>query len=256
MIGMDETSIKKGHNYITLFVDLLQKKTIHITPGKDHRTVYDFVESFEAFDGKADQVSDVSCDMSPAFIKGVNECFSNAKITFDKFHGLKLINEAVDAVRRSEVKTDDCLKGTRFAILKNASNLTARQKNTREKLSKMGLKTIRAVHVREAFQNIYQAETVLEFTKLLKEWYFWATHSRLEPIKKVARTIKNHWDGILRWKESQINNGILEGLNSVIQAAKRKARGYKIKHFKTMAFLLTGKFDFNKINQHLPTQIA
>lgn len=224
MIGMDETSIKKGHDYITLFVDLLQKKTIHITSGKDHGTVYDFVESFEAFDGKADQVSDVSCDMSPAFIKGVNECFSNAKITFDKFHVLKLINEAVDAVRRSFVKTNDCLKGTRFAILKNASNLTAKQKNTREKLSKMGLKTIRAVHVREAFQNIYHAETVLEFTKLLKEWYFWATHSRLEPIKKVARTIKNHWDGILRWKESQINNGILEGLNSVIQDAQTQGK--------------------------------
>jgi len=60
----------------------------------------------------------------------------------------------------------------------------------------------------------------------------------------------------VRWKESQINNGLLEGLNSVIQTAKRKARGYKLKHFKTMAFLLTGKFVFEAINHHLPTQIA
>ena len=80
--------------------------------------------------------------------------------------------------------------------------------------------------------------------------------TRLDPIKKVAKTIKKHWDGILRWKESQINNGILEGLNSIIQAAKRKARGYKVKHFKTIAFLLTGKFDFKQINPYLPTRFA
>ena len=67
---------------------------------------------------------------------------------------------------------------------------------------------------------------------------------------KVAKTIKRHWDGILNWKKSQINNGILEGLNSVLQAAKRKARGYKIKHFKTIAYLLTGKLDFSKVNSH------
>ena len=255
-IGMDETSVKKGHNYISLFVDLLRRKTIHIAAGKDHQTVTDFTRLFESHHGKAAQVRDVSCDMSPAFIKGVRENLPNAEITFDKFHVIKLINEAVDAVRKSEVTTEECLKGARFAILKNECNLTAKQKETRERLSRKGLKTIRALHIREGFQNIYHADTYEKFETLLKEWYFWATHSRLEPIKKVAKTIQKHWDGILRWKESQINNGILEGLNSIIQAAKRKARGYKIKHFTTMAFLLTGKFDFSKINHHLPTRFA
>jgi transposase len=255
-LGMDETSLKKGHNYITLFVDLLHKKTIHISSGKDHKTVHDFVKSLESSKGDRMKITDVSCDMSPAFIKGVKECFPKSHITFDKFHVLKLINEAVDSVRRSEVIDHDCLKGARFAVLKNQSNLTVKQAETRENLSKRNLKTMRAIHIRESFQAIYLAETVSDFLSLLKEWYFWATHSRLEPIKKVAKTIKRHWDGILRWKESQINNGLLEGLNSVIQAAKRKARGYKIKHFKTMAFLLTGKFNFEAINPHLPTQIA
>lgn len=120
----------------------------------------------------------------------------------------------------------------------------------------MNLKTTRAIRIREGFQEIYNKATYEDFEKGLKEWYFWATHSRLEPIKKIAKTIKNHWDGILRWKESQINNGILEGLNSVIQAAKRKARGYKIAHFKTRAFLLTGKFDFKAINPFLPTHFS
>lgn len=241
---------------VTLFVDLIKKRTIHIADGKDAQTVNHFVEDFEASKGRADNVRDVSCDMSPAFIKGVKESLPNAQITFDKFHVLKLINEAVDVVRRSEVSTHKDLKGARFALLKNVKNLTSSQKETREKLSQMNLKTMRAVHIREAFQNIYQACTYAEFENLLKEWYFWATHSRLDPIKKVARTIKKHWDGILRWKESLINNGILEGLNSIIQAAKRKARGYKNKHFKTMAFLLTGKFDFRSINPYLPTHFA
>lgn len=71
---------------------------------------------------------------------------------------------------------------------------------------------------------------------------------------KAAKTIKRHWIGILAWMESKINNGILEGLNSVLQAAKRKARGYKAKHFKTMAYLLTGKLDFSSQNRHLPTR--
>jgi len=254
--GVDETSVKRGHDYISLFVDLNKKKTIHISEGKDHRTVLNFAELFEQYHGIKDHVSDVSCDMSPAFIKGIKQAFPAAQITFDKFHILKKINEAVDAVRRAEVKTEDCLKGARFAILKNERNLTVKQKETREKLSGMKLKTTRAIRIREGFQEIYNKPTHEDFNQGLKEWYFWATHSRLDPIKKVAKTIKNHWEGILRWKESQINNGILEGLNSVIQAAKRKARGYKITHFKTMTFLLTGKFDFRKINPFLPTHFA
>ena len=148
------------------------------------------------------------------------------------------------------------LKGARFAILKNENNLTVQQKEIRDRLSQMNLKTMRALRMREAFQGIYTAHSVQEFERLLKEWYRWATHSRLDPMKKVAKTIKKHWEGVVRWKDSQINNGILEGLNSVIQAAKRKARGYKMKHFKTMAFLLTGKFNFNLINPYLPTRFA
>ena len=93
------------------------------------------------------------------------------------------------------------------------------------------------------------------FEVLLKKWYFWATHSRLEPMKKAAKTIKDHWDGVVRWKESQINNGILEGLNSVVQAAKTKARGYStLKNFKIIAYLVTGDLDLSKINKYyLPT---
>jgi transposase len=110
--------------------------------------------------------------------------------------------------------------------------------------------------IRECFQDIYKAQSSEEFELLLNKWYYWATHSKLDPIKQVAKTIKRHWDGILHWKDSQINNGILEGLNSILQAAKRKARGYKFTHFKTIAFLITGKLNFSRVNNNLPTQLA
>lgn len=252
-VGMDETSLKKGHNYIALFVDMLKKKTIFVTEGKDNKTVEEFANTLENQGGKRENIKDVSCDMSPAFIKGVRKSLPSAEITFDKFHVVKLINEAVDAVRREEARNNPILKGSRYALLKNEQNLTASQKITRESLSKLNLKSIRALHMRENFQEIYKAESYEEFESCLKQWYFWATHSKLKPMIKVAKTIKQHWDGVLKWKESQITNGILEGLNSIVQAAKRKARGYKIEHFKVMAYLLTGKLNLQAINPYLPT---
>jgi transposase len=252
-VGVDETSLKRGHQYISLFVDLKQAKTIFIADGKDHTTVETFAEMLEERGGKRTNMTDISCDMSPAFIKGVREALPEAKITFDKFHILKVINEGVDAVRRAEIKTTPVLKGARYALLKNEPNLTSKQRETRDRLSQMNLKSMKALRMREAFQSIYKAESAPAFQQLLKQWYNWAIRSRLEPMMKVARTIKRHWDGILQWRESHINNGILEGLNSIIQAAKRKARGYKSEHFKAIAYLLTGKLNLQQFNPYLPT---
>jgi transposase len=255
-IGVDETSIAKGHDYVSLFVDLEKKKTIFVAKGKDNTTVQAFATDLAQHKGTVKHITDVSCDMSPAFIKGIKENLPEAKITFDKFHILKVINEAVDDVRRMVAKENPLLKGARFIFLKNEINLTQTQRNTKAelKLSKLNAKLFRALDLRESFQQLYVASTESDFERLLKKWYFWATHSRLEPMKKAAKTIKNHWDGIVQWKKSQINNGILEGLNSVVQAAKRKARGYKFKHFKTIVYLITGGLDFSKLNTAcLPT---
>ncbi len=253
-IGIDETSRRKGHNYITLFMDILKKKTIHISKGKDSKTVKNFVEVIESQNGNRSQIKKVSSDMSPAFIKGVGKYLPKAEITFDKFHVMKILNKAVDKVRRHEVKTQPILINARYALLKNRSNLTKKQSLMIEdlKLSKLNLKSLRARHIRENFQEIYKAETEEEFENLLKKWYFWATHSRLKPIIKAAKTIKSHWDGILSWKRSKINNGVLEGFNSVIQAAKAKARGYStFRNFRIIVFLLTGKLDFTELNPYV-----
>lgn len=253
VVGMDETSKRTGHDYITLFVDLLKKRTIFIAEGKDHKTVKAFVDDVQAHSGDPDKIVDISCDMSPAFIKGVDKYLPKAKITFDRFHIMKIINAAVNEVRKQESKDQDILKGNRYIFLKNKKNLTQKQAQTRKELSisRLNLKSIRALHIRENFQEIYKAPTESEFENLLNKWYFWATHSRLEPIKEAAYTIKNHWDGVLHWKKSRINNGLLEGLNSLIQAAKAKARGFRnIRYFKIVAFLVTGKLDFTKFNIH------
>ena len=252
--GVDETSLARGHTYISLFVDVDERKTVFIGDGKDHSVIASFADFLEDCGGERKNITDVSCDMSPAFIKGVREVLPEANITFDKFHILKIINEAVDAVRRSEVRYHPALRGARYALLKNESNLTSKQKRVRERLSHMNLQSMKALRIREAFQAIYQADSKEAFCKLLQEWYIWATYSRLEPIIKAAQTIKKHWQGIVKWKESMINNGILEGLNSVVQAAKRKARGYKNKHLKVITYLLTGKLNLHQFNPHLPTR--
>lgn len=256
-VGVDETSSKKGHNYISLFVDLNKKKTIFIAEGKDSDTIKQFKDDLEAHKGSTENIRDVSCDMSKAFIKGVSENLPNASITFDKFHIMKIINKSVDAVRREEQMTNPALKNSRYVFIKNEKNLTKLQKEklAELRLSKKNLKSLRALNIRENFQDLYKSGNIEVFEVLLKKWYFWATHSRLEPMKKAAKTIKDHWDGVVRWKESQINNGILEGLNSVVQAAKTKARGYStLKNFKIIAYLVTGDLDLSKINKYyLPT---
>ncbi len=128
------------------------------------------------------------------------------------------------------------------------------QKYEELKLSGLNLKSMRAMRIRESFQDIYNAPNKETFARLLKKWYFWATHSRLEPISKAARTIKNHWDGVVAWRKSQINNGILEGLNSIVQVAKAKARGFRnTEYFKTIIHLITGKLNFEMINPHIRT---
>lgn len=183
-IGVDETSVARGHDYISLFVDLNKKRVIHISDGKGSNTVESFVEVFESKGGKAANIKEVSCDMSPAFIKGIKENLPEAQITFDKFHILKIINDGVDKVRREEAMNNPLLKGTRYLFLKNDPNLTVKQRQQKEEfcMPKLNLKSVRAMNIRESFQQIYSANTPDEFERLLKKWYGWICRCRLAPM--------------------------------------------------------------------------
>jgi transposase len=258
-VGTDETAKSRGHNYITIFIDLEKSTVLFITDGKDSETIKKFVEDFTKHNGKVENVIRVSIDMSPAFIKGVAAYLPSAEITFDRFHVTKIVNEAVDKVRRSEIKLFPILKDARYAVLKNEENLTKTQREKLEelRLSKFNLKTLRAMHLRENFQAIYAAETKADFEILLKKWYFWATHSRLPEMIKAAGTIKDHWDGILSWYESRLSTGTLEGVNSLAQAAKAKARGYRtFKNFSNVIYLLKGNLNFSNVNKYYQYVLA
>ena len=180
-VGVDETSSKRGHNYVTLFADLTTSKVLFVTEGKEASTVQRFRDDLVAHRGKPASITDFCSDMSPAFIKGVNENFVNAQLTFDKFHVMQIINHAVDEVRRQEQKERPELRKSRYIWLKNQQNLKAKQRKRFEELAlaKLNLKTARAYRMRLAFQELFsQPPALAEF--FLKKWYFWATHSRLE----------------------------------------------------------------------------
>jgi len=248
-VGVDETASRRGHRYISLFFDLAEKRLVFATPGKDASTIARFAEDLEAHGGRRAQVKEVAIDMSAAFIKGVESHLPEAEITFDRFHLTKIINEAVDQVRREEVVSSEVLKKTRYLWLTNPKKLTRSQRRRLSSLTTQGLKTARAYHIRLAFQEFFGKPNREEGETFLNQWYFWATHSRLEPIIQAARTIKNHWDGVLNWFSSRINTGLLEGFNSLIQAAKARARGYRTdENLIAMSYLIAGR-----LNLGLPT---
>jgi transposase len=244
-IGVDETSSRRGHDYISLFVDLKAKRLLFATPGKEAQTFEKFAEDLQAHSGSAEAITEVSMDLSPAFQKGAAEHLPNAPVTFDRFHLMKLVNEAVDAVRKGEAHSQPDLKKSRWLWLKNPERLSAKQSTKLQELLKnQNLKTAQAYQFRLTFQEIFTIQNRHQGAVLLKAWIENAKASGLPPLVKVAYTLMNHWDGVLRWFESQITNGILEGFNSLLQSAKAKARGYRThKNFINMAYLILGKLD-------------
>lgn len=245
-IGMDETASRRGHNYITFFFDLDVKRLLYGAEGRDQETVHAFAEDLRAHGGDPELVRQACCDMWPAYISGLKTSFRNAEITFDRFHIMRIMNQAVDEVRRQEAKTNTVLKKTRYLWLKNPGDLSAQQRRTMDSLADHNLKTARAYQIRLTLQELFTQPNREAGEAFLKRWYFWATHSRLEPIIQAANTIKRHWDGVLNWFDSLVTIGLLEGYNSLIQAAKARARGYRSnRNLITMGYLIAGKLKFN-----------
>ena len=158
-LAIDETAARRGHDYITLFVDIDQARVLFATEGKDAATVAAFAEDLAAHGGDPGAIAEVCIDMSAAFIKGVAESLPEAAVTFDKFHAVKIINDAVDQVRRAEQKHQAVLRGTRYIWLRNPDNLSERQRSTLENLPTRHLKMARAYQIRLAFQDLYEQST-------------------------------------------------------------------------------------------------
>jgi transposase len=253
-VGMDETSARKGQDYISVFADLDAGRVLFATEGRDSSTVERFAADLVEHGGDPTQVTTTSSDMSAAFIAGITEHLPNARRTFDRFHLAAKLSEAVDAVRRAEVATRPELKHTRWLWLKNWANLSTRQRRELQLLLRPSAKlaTGRAMRWREDFQAFYDQHPS-HAPEYLRSWCHGAKRSRLQPIKDFVALVERHWDGILAWHQSHVTNGLLEGTNSLIQAAKARARGYRSKQkMITIAYLIAGKLTLPTVTNPNP----
>jgi transposase len=241
-IGVDETSRKKGHHYITQFVDLDTRRTIFACEGKDSATVAAFTKELEAKGGDKSNISIVSMDMSPAFISGADECLPNAQIVFDKFHLVQMLNTAMDELRRLERNGNELLKGQRYSLLHLYKNLSIEKKEMVDKLQYLYPKIGEAYRLKELFMDVFEIKDVEEAKGFLWFWCGLAVDSGIQPFIRFVNTVKAHWSGIVAYFDNGVTNGILEGINSKIQLAKRRARGYRNpQNFINMIYLIAGK---------------
>jgi transposase len=223
-IAADETSARRGHDYISLFVDMARRKVVYVAEGEDAATVTEFAQFLEAHGGDRKAVTDACIDMGAAFEAGVKANFPQAEITFDKFHVIKLANEAVDEVRRQEARDNFQIKGRRYIFLKNVDRLTSEEKATLSELEAQNLDTTQAMQIRMNLQQLFtmDAQTARRF---LDRWNAWVQVCDLGPMKRLAKTIMAKAEGILRSIQTGLSNGVLEAINGNVQAAKRKAKG-------------------------------
>ena len=243
-VGIDETAARRGHAYITLVHDLRARRLLFACDGRDQDTVAKFVEDLAEHGGDAGRITAACIDMSRAYIAGVGKHLPNAAITFDRFHVVKLANEALEEVRRAEVRSEPVLKRSRWMWLKDKHSWTKTQIAQHHDLSRRKLKTARAFRLKEELRDIFAtASNKTEAAELLTAWRSWAKRSRLDPFRKLAATITTHWDGILNAFDSGLTNGGVEAINGLIQVAKARARGYRTtRNFINVAYLVAGDF--------------
>ncbi|MBA3763438.1 MAG: ISL3 family transposase [Chthoniobacterales bacterium] len=245
-MAFDETAARRNHDYVTISVDLDQHRVLFACRGKDSSCIGSAVSDLRAHGGDPLAVTDVACDLSAAFTKGISEFLPKARITYDRFHVTKLIIDALQETRREEQGEgswkEALLKGNHWALVRNPENQTNEQAKAAAVIAMpmLHLRTGRAYRLKLAFQEAYARGP-----KHLKRWCHWAARCRLPAMVRAAKTIKSHWDGIVRWFESDITSAIMEGFNSLFQAAKSRARGYRNhEYFIDMIYLIGAKLDF------------
>ena len=252
-LAIDETSRARGHDYITLAADAIQRRVLAVAEGREAKTIATIAADLAAHGCPAEQVESVSIDMSPAFIKGCTEQLPNARITFDKFHVVWHANAAVDKMRRIEQRADKTLKGLRWSLLKDRASLRPEAAADLDALiARMStVRTARAWVYKEQLREILERRQINVVRTMLKHWCTCVMRSKVEPMKEVAAMVRRHLEGIVAWAHSRQTNGFLEALNGLFQAAKRRARGFtRFDTIKTVIFLIAGKLDFQAINPH------
>jgi len=242
-VGIDETSSRRGQHYVSVFADLDERRAVFVSEGRDQATVQAFSGFLEAHGGKTANVREVCQDMSEAFLTGTLRHLPDAEITFDRWHIRSHLSEALDDVRRQDAKQHKgLLKNTRYLWLRRPENLTERQQDWLDELLQRPLEIVRAYELSLRFDAFYELEDPDTAEEYLRRWISDVNDSEIEPLIKFTRMLEDHWPGVMRWHHSRVSNGLLEGLNSLIQAAKRRARGYRTnRNFIAMIYLVAGK---------------
>ena len=243
-IGVDETSRRKGHSYITQFVDLDTRKTIYVCSGKDADTFRQFSEWLIKHEGDPSLIEVVAMDMSVAFTSGCTNYLPNAHIVYDKFHMVQETNKRLDEVRKAEAKEKKLLKGHRFTFLYLRKNLPEEKIQELDTLLLTYPLLGKAYSLKEGLVDILNAATnkVEDAWEDFLKWMNMAEQAALEPFKKLVMTFKGHLFGIKTFfEEGNVTNGVLESLNSKVQLAKRRARGYSnVSNFMDMVYYING----------------
>lgn len=243
-IGIDEKSFLSGHRYATILTDITGKRVLEVAENRDTQAVDTVWETLSAKQKKG--VKAVSMDFWQAYRTGVETHVPNAIIVHDKFHIMKYMNEAVDAVRKQEHKMfmrnkDDCLKGKKYLFLKNRQDFTKEESSDFRDLNITQLDVGRAWNRRELLRNLWDYSYEKSARNFFKRWYFSATHSRLSPVIKVAKLLNKHFDNIVSFLKHRITNAFAEGINSIIQLIKSSARGFRnFENYRTAILFFCG----------------
>ena len=245
-IAVDEKSQKRGHIYVTIFTDLDTSNVILVKEGRKKEVFSDLKKWLVEKNGFPENIDLFSMDMSVSYKAGRAEYFAHSEEVFDRFHVKKALNEAVDSVRKQEVKYCEELKNTKYWWLKSPAKLSEYQKDKlSDFLRESTLDTAIAYQMKTAFDQLWQVHpNVAE--PLLNNWLENALKSCLKPLERFVNTVRNNFKGIVKSIKTGITNAVAEGINSKIQMAKSRARGFRnMDNFKTMIYFLGNNFDFS-----------
>lgn len=236
-VMIDETSTKKGHHYATNFMDADTRELLFTVEGKDQETLAAFGDEMLRHGAHPGQITALIMDMSTGFVAGAQKYFPAAQVIFDHFHIMQLAGGALDEVRKTLAAAGANLKDSIWAIRGNEWTRSQQQLEDRRRFVRDYPILGRALSLRDSLQDVLSVGE----TDGLQWWCGWAARSRLVPFRKLAKTIKAHWDGILAFMETRLTNAAMEAVNGILQLAKRMARGFRNFHyFRITAYLKAG----------------
>ena len=245
-IAVDETSARRGHRYVTNVLDCDGRGLLLMVEGRSAQALGSFAQALREHGGDPAQIQAIAMDMSPAFLKGAAEHFPQAQIVFDKFHVMQLAGQALDSVRRQLQQDGAQLKGALWSLRGNAWNLSLQRQKQRQALCSQYTKLGRAMTLRDTLQTIYASPDQLTAESQLHWWCAWASRSRLEPFRSLAKTVRQHWQGILAYFHTGLTSAAIEAVNGIIQLAKRIARGFRnFAYFRAAAYLRAARLQFD-----------